>query len=104
MRNTGAEMHTPVFLIGLHWRESSSAVIFHAEAAERASAWKLGATGELLQGPAIAIRITKIGKRLPIQYLDLTDVSTSSEKKTKVSAKLYRRIEEFWGRFMKEQP
>jgi hypothetical protein len=30
MRNTGAGMHTPVFLIGLHRRESNRAVIFHA--------------------------------------------------------------------------
>src|SRR5438067_12561702 len=30
MRNTGAVMHTPVLLIGLHRRESSSAVISHA--------------------------------------------------------------------------
>ncbi len=30
MRNTGAGMHTPVFLIGLHRRESNSAVFFHA--------------------------------------------------------------------------
>src|SRR6266699_3933135 len=45
------------------------------EAAERVPAWKLGATGDLLQGPAIAIRITKIGKRSPILHIDLTDVN-----------------------------
>ncbi len=50
------------------------------QAAQRASAWKLGATGELLQGPAIAIRITKIGKRPPGLNVDLTDVSASFEQ------------------------
>ena len=50
------------------------------EAAERASAWKLGATGDLLQGPAIAIRITKIGKRPPILHIDLTDVNASFDQ------------------------
>src|SRR5713101_3871154 len=50
------------------------------EAAERASAWKLGATGELLQGPAIAIRITKIGKRPPGLHIDLTDVHASFDQ------------------------
>ncbi len=30
MRNTGVCIPAPVFLIGLHWRESSSTVIFHA--------------------------------------------------------------------------
>src|SRR5258708_18950735 len=41
---------------------------------------KLGATGELLQGPAIAIRITKIGKRPPILHIDLTDVNASFDQ------------------------
>src|SRR6266487_1695575 len=50
------------------------------QAAQRASAWKLGATGELLQGPAIAIRITKIGKRPPGLNVDLTDVSASFDQ------------------------
>src|SRR5260370_42080200 len=50
------------------------------EAAERASTWKLGATGDLLQGPAIAIRITKIGKRPPILHIDLTDVHASFDQ------------------------
>src|SRR5205809_5009923 len=50
------------------------------EAAERAAAWKLGTAGELLQGPAIAIRITKIGKRPPILHVDLTDVNASFDQ------------------------
>src|SRR5260370_33365216 len=50
------------------------------EAAGRASTWKLGATGDLLQGPAIAIRITKIGKRPPILHIDLTDVHASFDQ------------------------
>src|SRR5215472_15630563 len=54
----------------------SSAVSFpRLCAAERAPAWKLGATGELLQRPAIAIRITKVRKRSPGLHIDLTDVS-----------------------------
>src|SRR5258706_369798 len=50
------------------------------EAAQRASAWKLGAIGELLQGPAIAIRITNIGKSPPILHIDLTDVNASFDQ------------------------
>src|SRR5437867_11777216 len=50
------------------------------EAAERVPAWKLGATGNLLQGPAIAIRITKIGKRPPLLHIDLTDVHASCDQ------------------------
>src|SRR5437588_10613652 len=75
MRNTGAGMPTQVFLqafIGERAAEQSSST---PEAAERAPACKLGATGELLQGPAIAIRITKIGKRPPNLHIDLTDVN-----------------------------
>jgi hypothetical protein len=50
------------------------------QATERASAWKLGATGDLLQGPAIAIRITKIRKRPPGLHVDLTDVNASFDQ------------------------
>jgi hypothetical protein len=42
--------------------ESCSESSFWEESLERALAWKLVAFGELLQGPAIAIGITKIDK------------------------------------------
>ncbi len=62
MGNTRAGMHAPVFLMGLHRQEQQGCRLPRLCAAERATAWKLGATGELLQGPAIAIGIAKIDK------------------------------------------
>src|SRR5579885_2812317 len=39
---------------------------------------RLATPGELLQGPAIAIRIAEVGKMAPVLHIDLTDVNASS--------------------------
>jgi hypothetical protein len=62
MRNTGACIPALVFLMSLHRQEQQCCRLPRLCAAERASAWKLGATGDLPQGPAIAIGIAKMDK------------------------------------------
>src|SRR5258708_2857310 len=81
MRNTRPCIPTIVFLMGLHRRGGAAVQTSSTPSvAGRAAAWKLGATRELLQGPAIAIRITKIRKSSPGLHVDLTDVSTSFDQ------------------------
>ncbi len=59
---------------------SARCIIHRAKKGLVISAGALSATGELLQGPAIAIRITKIGKRSPLLHIDLTDVNASFDQ------------------------
>src|SRR5215471_352893 len=42
--------------------------------------WNLGAMWKLLQGPAIAIRITKVDKSPPVLHIDLTNISASFDQ------------------------
>ena len=51
-----------------------------AEAAERVLVCELVAFGELLQGPAIAIGITKVHERSPVLHVDFTYSSAAFEQ------------------------